>query len=231
MIEFCHVNKEYANGTHAIRDINLKVDDGEFVFIVGESGAGKSTFVKLVTKEIEPTSGTINMDGMEITRIRKRDIPKYRRNIGCIFQDFRLLDDISIYENVAFAERIIGTPIPKIHRKVPQMLAMVGLSSKAGMLPSSLSGGERQRVAIARALINNPKILLADEPTGNLDEYNSWEIMKLLDDINKSGTTVVIVTHNLEIVNQMKRRTIFLQYGSIKTDTEPDAEGGIVHVI
>ena len=227
MIEFYHVNKEYSDGTHAIRDINLKIKDGDFVFIVGESGAGKSTFVKLITKEIEPTSGTVIMDGIDISTVKKRDIPKYRRNIGCIFQDFRLLDDLTIYENVAFAERIIGTPIQKINRKVPQMLAMVGLSSKAKMLPTMLSGGERQRVAIARALVNSPKILLADEPTGNLDEYNSWEIMKLLDDINKSGTTVVIVSHNLDIVEQMKKRTIFLQYGSIKTDME----GSGFHVI
>lgn len=216
MIVMNHINKEYKGGTYALHDITLSIADGEFVFITGESGAGKSTFIKLLTKEISPTSGTISVDGRDVTRMKKRKVPLFRRKIGCIFQDFRLLDDLSIYENVAFAERVVGTPSKVIQRKVPQMLSMVGLSSKAEAMPAQLSGGERQRVAIARAVINRPKILLADEPTGNLDEYNSWEIMKLLDDVNKSGTTVIVVSHNMEIVSQMNRRTISLKYGVIQ---------------
>lgn len=216
MIQMNHVNKKYKNGSYALHDINLTIKDGEFVFITGESGAGKSTFIKLLTKEIDPTSGTILVDGADVTRMKKRKIPIYRRKIGCIFQDFRLLDDINIYENVAFAERVTGTPSKVIQRKVPQILSMVGLSSKADVLPAQLSGGERQRVAIARAIINRPGILLADEPTGNLDDYNSWEIMKLLEDVSQSGTTVIVVSHNKEIVSLMNRRSISLKYGVIE---------------
>lgn len=216
MIQMNHVNKKYKNGSYALHDINLTIKDGEFVFITGESGAGKSTFIKLLTKEIDPTSGTILVDGADVTRMKKRKIPIYRRKIGCIFQDFRLLDDINIYENVAFAERVTGTPSKVIQRKVPQILSMVGLSSKADILPAQLSGGERQRVAIARAIINRPGILLADEPTGNLDDYNSWEIMKLLEDVSQSGTTVIVVSHNKEIVSLMNRRSISLKYGVIE---------------
>lgn len=216
MIQMNHVNKKYKNGSYALHDINLTIKDGEFVFITGESGAGKSTFIKLLTKEIDPTSGTILVDGADVTRMKKRKIPIYRRKIGCIFQDFRLLDDINIYENVAFAERVTGTPSKVIQRKVPQILSMAGLSSKADVLPAQLSGGERQRVAIARAIINRPGILLADEPTGNLDDYNSWEIMKLLEDVSQSGTTVIVVSHNKEIVSLMNRRSISLKYGVIE---------------
>lgn len=216
MISMSHVNKEYEEGTHALHDINLKIEDGDFVFVTGESGAGKSTFIKLLTKEIEPTSGNIIVNGKDLKTIKKKEIPSYRRHIGCIFQDFRLLNDRDVFENVAFAERVVNAPNRKINRRVPQMLSMVGLSAKANVLPIKLSGGERQRVAIARALVNNPNILLADEPTGNLDEINSWEVMKLLTDINKSGTTVIVVTHNQEIVNAMNKRVITLKYGSIQ---------------
>lgn len=218
MITLNNINKEYPGGTHALYDVNLNIDDGEFVFVVGESGAGKSTFIKILTKEIEPTRGTIIIDGKDVTKLKKKYIPIYRRQIGCVFQDFRLLNDRNVFENVAFAERIVDAPIRQIHRKVPQMLAMVGLSAKTTAMPDKLSGGERQRVAIARALINSPKILLADEPTGNLDDFNSWEIMKLLEDINKAGTTVVVVTHNQDIVNQMHKRIIHLKYGVVQRD-------------
>lgn len=215
MIELSHIHKEYSGNVHALCDISLKIEDGEFVFVTGESGAGKSTFIKLLTKEIEPTSGEILVNGKDIRKVKGRKVQIYRRQIGCIFQDFRLLNDQNVYENVAFAERIVNTPSKKIHKKVPQMLSMVGLSSKADVMPMKLSGGERQRVAIARALINNPRILLADEPTGNLDDFNSWEIMKLLEDINRTGTTVIVVTHNEEFVNLMHKRVITLKYGTV----------------
>lgn len=218
MISFNHVSKEYAEGTHALHDVNIQINDGEFVFVVGESGAGKSTFIKLLTKELEPTSGLIVVNDNELTKLSRKDIPYYRRKIGCVFQDFRLLDDRDVYENVAFAQRVIGASVRKIHRRVPQMLSMVGLNSKAHITPDKLSGGEQQRVSIARALINEPQFLLADEPTGNLDEHNSWEIMKLLEDINRKGTTVIVVTHDNEIVKQMHKRVITLKYGSVLSD-------------
>ena len=218
-----NVSKTYETGSKAVRDLNLHIEAGEFVFIVGNSGSGKSTLIKLLLKELEPTSGSIVVDGLDITRMKRRKIPMYRRKIGVVFQDFRLLKDRSIYENVAFAQRVIAAPGREIKRRVPEILNMVGLAGKYKSYPRQLSGGEQQRVAIARALVNRPGILLADEPTGNLDPNNSWEIMNLLDEVNRQGTTVVVVTHNREIVDQMKKRVIAMKSGRIVSDEE---EGG-----
>ena len=223
MIHLENVNKTYETGSKAVRDLNLHIEAGEFVFIVGNSGSGKSTLIKLLLKEVEPTSGSIVVDGLEITRMKRRKVPMYRRNIGVVFQDFRLLKDRNIYDNVAFAQRVIAAPGREIKRGVPEILNMVGLAGKYKSYPRQLSGGEQQRVAIARALVNKPAILLADEPTGNLDPKNSWEIMNLLDEVNRQGTTVVVVTHNREIVDQMKKRVIAMKSGKIVSDEE---EGG-----
>ena len=195
MIKLEHVSKSYSAGIPALNDVNLEIEDGEFVFIVGDSGSGKSTLIKLLLKELEPTEGVITVDGKVLSKIRRKQVPKYRRNVGVVFQDFRLL-------------------------KVPLMLSMVGLAAKYRSFPRQLSGGEQQRVAIARALINEPDILLADEPTGNLDNNNAWEIMKLLEEINAKGTTVLVVTHNLEIVKVMKKRVITVKKGTIVSDSK-----------
>jgi cell division transport system ATP-binding protein len=200
--------------------VSLNIDEGEFVFIVGDSGSGKSTLIKLLLKELEPTEGTIMINGKHLGRIRRRQIPKFRRNIGVVFQDFRLLKDRNVYDNVAFAQKVIGESNRSIRRRVPQMLSMVGLAPKYRSFPKELSGGEQQRVAIARALVNEPKILLADEPTGNLDNNNAWEIMKLLEEINSRGTTVLVVTHNMEIVKVMKKRVITVKKGIIVSDSK-----------
>ena len=218
MIELKEVTKEYSKGIAALNGINLKIEQGEFVFIVGDSGSGKSTMIKLLLKELEPSEGTITIDGKILGKIRRRQIPKFRRNIGVVFQDFRLLKDRNVYENIAFAQRVIATPTKKIKSRVPSMLSMVGLAAKYKSYPKELSGGEQQRVAIARALVNEPKILLADEPTGNLDYNNGWDIMKLLEEINQRGTTVLVVTHNLEYVRVMKKRVITMQKGVIVSD-------------
>ena len=220
MITFEHVSKEYVEGFAALNDVSLHIDAGEFVFIMGESGSGKSTLIKLLTKELEPSKGRIMVDGKNIEKISHRNVPYYRRNIGCVFQDFRLLKDRNVYENVAFAQRIVSAPNREIKKSVPRILSMVGLAAKYKSKPNQLSGGEQQRVAIARALINEPKILLADEPTGNLDNDNAWEIMKLLEAINNRGTTVVVVTHNSEIVTAMKKRVIRIKKGVIIQDDE-----------
>ena len=220
MIELREVTKEYSKGVAALNGINLKIEQGEFVFIVGDSGSGKSTLIKLIMKELEPTSGTIIVNGNNLSRMKHRRVPMYRRNIGVVFQDFRLLKDRNVYENVAFAQRVISAPNRSIKEKVPKMLSLVGLAAKYKSKPNQLSGGEQQRVAIARALINEPKILLADEPTGNLDSNNAWEIMKLLDEINKRGTTVLVVSHNMEIVEAMKKRVITLQQGHVVSDVK-----------
>ena len=196
---------------------------GEFVFVVGDSGSGKSTLIKLLLKELEPTEGSITIAGKKLGKIRRKQIPKFRRNIGVVFQDFRLLKDRNVYDNVAFAQKVVGEPNSHIKKKVPLMLSMVGLAAKYRSFPKQLSGGEQQRVAIARALINEPSILLADEPTGNLDNNNAWEIMKLLEEINSKGTTVIVVTHNLEIVKVMKKRVITVKKGTIVSDSK---EGG-----
>lgn len=220
MIKLEHVSKSYSAGIPALNDVNLEIEEGEFVFIVGDSGSGKSTLIKLLLKELEPTEGVITIDGRRLSAIRHRQIPKFRRNLGVVFQDFRLLKDRNVYDNVAFAQRVIGAPVRESRKKVPQMLSMVGLAAKYKSFPKQLSGGEQQRVAIARALVNRPKILLADEPTGNLDSNNAWEIMKLLEEINERGTTVVVVTHNMEIVKVMKKRVITIKKGVIVSDVE-----------
>ena len=220
MIEISKLTKTYDRGTKALKDVNITIDDGEFVFITGRSGSGKSTLIKLLLKELEPTEGTIRVNGVLLNRMKKRNIPKYRRKIGCVFQDFRLLKDKTVYENVAFAQRVIGESSRTIRESVPQMLKMVGLSSKYKFFPHQLSGGEQQRVAIARALINRPEILLADEPTGNLDPHNAMEIMGLLEKINRRGTTVIVVTHSHEIVDLMKKRVITIDRGMVVCDEE-----------
>ena len=209
-----------AGEVKALNDVSIHLKEGEVLGIVGESGSGKSTFIRLLLKELEPTSGKIFINGQEINRLKRKQIPKLRRNIGVVFQDFRLLRDRNVYENVAFAQRVIGTSTKTIRSRVPQMLSMVGLAAKYKSLPRQLSGGEQQRVAIARALVNEPKILLADEPTGNLDENNAWEIMKLLEEINERGTTVVVVTHNLDIVKAMKKRVITMRKGVVISDED-----------
>lgn len=219
MISLEHVSKSYSAGIPALNDVNIEIDSGEFVFIVGDSGSGKSTLIKLLLKELNPTEGTISVNGTRLNKIKRRQIPKFRRNIGVVFQDFRLLKDRNVYENIAFAQRVIGESTRSIKKNVPSMLSMVGLAAKYKSYPNQLSGGEQQRVAIARALINQPKILLADEPTGNLDNNNAWEIMKLLEEINSKGTTVVVVTHNMEIVKQMNKRVITMQKGVVVSDT------------
>lgn len=220
MIELRNVDKNYeaSTKTKALKNISLTIEDGEFVFVVGPSGSGKSTLMKLLLKELEPTSGSIIVDGVNITKMRKRKIPLYRRKLGVVFQDFRLLKDRSIYENIAFAQRVVAVPTREIRKNVPAMLSRVGLSGKYKNNPRQLSGGEQQRVAIARALINKPQILLADEPTGNLDNENSQAIMQLLEEINGEGTTVIVVTHNREIVDAMKKRVITLERGRIVSD-------------
>ena len=220
MIKLEHVSKSYAAGIPALNDVNLEIEEGEFVFIVGDSGSGKSTLIKLLLKELEPSEGSITINGRNLKKIKRRQIPKFRRNIGVVFQDFRLLKDRNIYDNVAFAQKVIGESNRVIKKNVPSMLSMVGLAAKYRSYPKQLSGGEQQRVAIARALINQPKILLADEPTGNLDANNAWEIMNLLEEINSKGTTVVVVTHNLEIVKAMNKRVITMQKGVVVDDSE-----------
>lgn len=215
-----NVSKSYSTGSPAINGITLEIKQGEFVFIVGDSGSGKSTLIKLLLRELTATSGTVYVMGQDLAALKHRQIPKFRRNLGVVFQDFRLLNDRNVYENVAFAQRIIETPVNEIRRNVPTMLATVGLAGKYKAKTKQLSGGEQQRVALARALVNHPSILLADEPTGNLDPKNSWEIMKLLEEINEQGTTVVVVTHNREIVNAMQKRVIAMKKGIIVSDQE-----------
>ena len=227
MIRLEHVSKTYEKGVQAITDVNLHIAPGEFVFIVGKSGSGKSTLIKLLQKELTPTHGKIMINKRDIGNISRKNIPAYRRNIGVVFQNFRLLQDRTVYENVAFAMRVVEAPKREIKKKVPQMLSLVGLAAKYRSFPKELSGGEQQRVAIARALVNEPKILLADEPTGNLDNHNAWEIMKLLDEINKRGTTVVVVTHNMDIVKAMNKRVITIRKGVIVSDEEEDTDDEI----
>ncbi len=218
MISLEHVSKSYAAGIPALNDVNIEIEDGEFVFIVGDSGSGKSTLIKLLLKELDPTEGTISVNGHRLNKLKRRHIPKFRRDIGVVFQDFRLLEDRNVYENVAFAQRVIGESTRVIKKNVPAMLSMVGLAAKYRSFPRQLSGGEQQRVAIARALINQPHILLADEPTGNLDNNNAWETMKLLEEINGKGTTVIVVTHNMEIVKAMNKRVITINKGVVVSD-------------
>ncbi len=220
-----NVSKSYSTGSPALNGITLHIGRGEFVFIVGDSGSGKSTLIKLLLRELTATSGNVYVMGNDLAKLKHRQIPRFRRNLGVVFQDFRLLNDRNVYENVAFAQRIVETPVNEIRRNVPAILATVGLAGKYKAKTKQLSGGEQQRVALARALINKPSILLADEPTGNLDPKNSWEIMKLLEEINENGTTVVVVTHNREIVNAMQKRVIAMKKGIIVSDEE---EGGYI---
>ena len=225
MIEIINLNKTYETGNRALQNINITIDDGEFVFIMGRSGSGKSTLMKLLLKETEMTSGKIVVNDMDIGSMPRRYVPKYRRRLGVVFQDFRLLKDRTVYENVAFAQRVIGVSPKNIRESVPAMLKMVGLSSKYKAFPNQLSGGEQQRVAIARALINDPEVLLADEPTGNLDAHNSMEIMNLLEEINDRGTTVVVVTHSQEIVDRMRKRVILMDRGTVISDGREGGNG------
>ncbi len=218
MITLENVSKAYSTGAPALNNVSLKIEAGEFVFVVGDSGSGKSTLIKLLLRELLPTSGKIMVNDIDVASLRHKQIPKYRRKLGVVFQDFRLLKDRNVYENVAFAQRIVQTPTKEIKKNVPSILSTVGLAGKYKAKPKQLSGGEQQRVALARALVNNPPILLADEPTGNLDPKNSWEIMKLLEEINARGTTVLVVTHNREIVNAMKKRVITMNKGVIVND-------------
>ena len=220
MITLNGVTKSYDKGQPALSNINLHIDPGEFVFVVGASGSGKSTFIKLLLKELDPTEGEIIVAGQNLGKLRRSQVPKFRRNLGVVFQDFRLLKDRNVYENVAFAQRVIERPSRMIKKHVPEVLTLVGLANKYKSLPMELSGGEQQRVALARALVNRPQILLADEPTGNLDPKNSVEIIKLLGEINARGTTVVVVTHNREIVNAMQKRVVRLRKGVIISDDE-----------
>ena len=218
MIELSNVVKTYDPGVKALNGISLKIDDGEFVFLVGPSGSGKSTIIKLLTAELEPTAGSVLVNGFVLEKIRPRAVPYLRRTLGVIFQDFRLISDKSVYENVAFAMRVIGAPEKEIQKRVPYVLELVGLETKGRRLPNELSGGEQQRVAIARALVNNPSVIIADEPTGNLDPARSLEIMMLLEQINALGTTVLVVTHERELVNRFTKRVVAISEGRIISD-------------
>ena len=220
MIIVENISKTYSSGAPALNGVDLRVEKGEFVFVVGNSGSGKSTLIKLLLKELEPTTGKIYVNKKFLNKITRKRLPMLRRDIGVVFQDFRLLTDRNVFENIAFAQKVVEAPARQIRGQVLAMLSMVGLLDKYKSFPNELSGGEQQRVAIARALVNNPSILLCDEPTGNLDPVNSWEIMKILDEANKRGTTVLVVTHNMEIVQAMKKRTITMSGGKIISDIE-----------
>lgn len=219
MIEFRNVSKVYSTGTHALNKASLTIDKGEFVFIVGSSGAGKSTFLKLIMREELPTSGSIIVNGMQLEKLKHRQVPMLRRTMGIVFQDFRLIDKMTVYDNVAFAMRAIGARSRAIKKRVPYILELVGLEGKAQSYPSELSGGEQQRVGLARALVNNPKMIIADEPTGNIDPEMSYEIMELLSEINKRGTTILVVTHEHELVESFGRRVITIDKGVVVEDS------------
>ena len=227
MIEFKNVSKVYETCTEAVHNANFKIEKGEFVFLVGQSGSGKSTLIKLILKEEEATRGNIIINGRDITFLKQKRVPFLRRSMGVVFQDFRLLPDKTVYENVAFAMYIVKATPRHIRRQVPMVLSLVGLSAKAKMYPNELSGGEQQRVALARALVNNPSMIIADEPTGNLDPETAWDIMNLLNDINMRGTTVVVATHAKDIVDAMKKRVIQIDKGNIIRD---DKKGGYSEV-
>ena len=218
MIELTNVVKTYDIGTKALRGVSMKIEDGEFVFLVGPSGSGKSTIIKLLTAELAPTEGCVNVNGFQLEKIRSRAIPSLRRTLGVIFQDFRLIENKTVYDNVAFAMRVIGASEKEIKKRVPYVLELVGLENKGRRLPNELSGGEQQRVAIARALVNNPSVIIADEPTGNLDPARSLEIMMLLEQINALGTTVMVVTHEKELVNRFTKRVVAINEGLIISD-------------
>lgn len=225
MIELKNVSKVYKNNHIAISNMSLAINKGEFVFLVGPSGAGKSTFIKLLMKEIEPTSGSIKVNNINVTNLKRNKVPYYRRNLGVVFQDFRLLRDKTVFENIAFAMQIVEMGNREIKKRVPQLLSLVGLSNKVNHYPNQLSGGEQQRVALARALANNPKILICDEPTGNLDPDTAWEIMGLLNDINRTGTTVLMATHAKDVVDKMKKRVVAIEKGVIVRDQQRGVYG------
>ena len=218
MIEFTDVVKSYREGNDALKGVNMLIEDGEFCFLVGPSGSGKSTIIKLITGELKPTSGTVHVNGYSLERIRKREVPYLRRTVGVVFQDFRLINKMTVYDNVAFAMRVVGAREREIRERVPYVLDLVGLSSKEHRHPGELSGGEQQRLAIARALINNPSTIIADEPTGNLDPQMSFEIMSLLQEINNLGTTMLVVTHAKDLVERFNKRTIVINDGLIVSD-------------
>ena len=218
MIEFTDVVKSYSVGTQALQGVSMQIEDGEFVFLVGPSGSGKSTIIKLITGELKPTSGTVHVNGYSLERIRKRELPYMRRTVGVVFQDFRLIQDMTVYDNVAFAMRVVGAKNEEIKARVPYVLELVGLETKSRRHPKELSGGEQQRLAIARALVNNPSTIIADEPTGNLDPAKSLEIMSLLQEINSLGTTMLVVTHARELVERFQKRVIAIDEGLIVSD-------------
>ena len=224
MIEFTDVVKSYQVGNHALRGVTMQIEDGEFVFLVGPSGSGKSTIIKLITGELRPTSGTVHVNGYSLERIRKREIPYLRRTVGVVFQDFRLIPNMTVYENVAFAMRVIGAREKDIKERVPYVLELVGLESKASRHPGEMSGGEQQRLAIARALVNNPSTIIADEPTGNLDPARSFEIMALLQEINNLGTTMLVVTHDQNLVELFHKRVISINDGLVVSDGTEEEE-------
>ena len=218
MIEFSDVTKSYSVGTQALRGVSLQIEDGDFAFLVGPSGSGKSTIIKLITGELKPTTGTVHVNGYSLERIRKREVPYLRRTVGVVFQDFRLIETKTVYENVAFAMRVIGAQEAEIRERVPYVLELVGLETKSRRHPNELSGGEQQRLAIARALVNNPSTIIADEPTGNLDPARSLEIMSLLQEINNLGTTILVVTHEIDLVQRFGKRVIVLNEGLVVSD-------------
>ena len=222
MLEMINVTKTYPGGSVALQDINVRIEQGEFVFVVGPSGAGKSTFFKMLFREVLPSSGKVIVNGHDLVKMTDKEIPYFRRQLGIVFQDYRLLPDRTVYDNVAFAMQVIETPYRKIKRRVNDVLDLVGLRKRAHAYPTELSGGEQQRIAIARAIVNDPIFLIADEPTGNLDPETSWEIMDIFREVNKSGTTIVMATHDREIVDQMEKRVIAIEHGHIVRD---DAKG------
>ena len=218
MIEFNNVVKSYEQGNKALNGVSMQIEDGEFCFLIGPSGSGKSTIIKLITGELKPTSGTVHVNGYSLERIRKREIPYLRRTVGVVFQDYRLIDKMTVYENVAFAMRVVGAREKEIKDRVPYVLELVGLEGREKRMPNELSGGEQQRVAIARALVNNPRMIVADEPTGNLDPVRSLELMLLFEKINEMGTTILVVTHEKELVNAFSKRVITIDNGHVISD-------------
>jgi len=224
MIQFTDVVKTYQQGNNALNGATMQIEDGEFVFLIGPSGSGKSTIIKLITGELKPTSGTVHVNGYSLERIRKREIPYLRRTVGVVFQDFRLIDKMTVYENVAFAMRVVGAKEKDIRERVPYVLELVGLESKMNRHPNEMSGGEQQRLAIARALVNNPSTIIADEPTGNLDPERSFEIMALLQEINNLGTTVLVVSHDQKLVELFGKRVIAIDDGRVVSDGTEDED-------
>jgi cell division transport system ATP-binding protein len=220
MIELIEVYKKYPNGVTAINGIDVRIEQGEFVYVVGPSGAGKSTFIKMMYREEVPTTGTITMNGVNLAKLKMKKVPLFRRNLGVVFQDFKLLPSLTVYENVAYALEVIEASPKVIRKRVMEVLDLVNLKHKIKMLPTELSGGEQQRVSIARSIVNSPKVMIADEPTGNLDPETSWEIMKIFEEVNTRGTTIIMATHNREIVNRLKHRVIAIEGGKIVRDDQ-----------